>query len=215
MATKKSDRMKKNADMVSARKSNRKAFVAQKTAEKGITPAQARQRFYVQTRMAEMKAKGKTVTPEMRKQLQKKFQSGDVSRRGFAAPKKKTGSSSSVTPKVTSRTDSFGRSGMGATALRSMPSANDREGRGGSKYAKPASRTDSMGRSGFGATASKRSGMAQANPRTAKFVGGVVGGLKSIGSAITPNRANPSRVSQSAAANRAAKAKADAAKKKK
>ena len=217
-----------------ARRTARVAFVDKKVGEKGITRAQARQRYYVQTRIAEMKAKGKTVTPEMRKQLQQKFQSGDVSRRGFAAPKKKTGSSSSVTPKVTSRTDSSGRSGFGATAPRSMPSANEREGRGGfgatrpkaptrnqiegrggPMYGKPASRTDSKGRSGFGATSSKRSGIAQANPRTAKFVGGVVGGLKSIGSAITPNRANPSRVSQSAAANRAAKAKADAAKKKK
>jgi len=138
-----------------ARRSARIAFVDKKVGEKGITRAQARQRNYVQTRIAEMKAKGKTVTPEMRKQLQQKFQSGDVSRRGFAAPKKKTGGSGSSSPvvrKATPRTDSGGRSGFGATAPRSMPSANDREGRGGPKYGKPASRTDSMGRSGFGST---------------------------------------------------------------
>ena len=92
----------KNRDMIASRKENRKAFVAQKTAEKGITAKQARQRFYVQTRMSEMKAKGKTVTPEMRKQLQQKFQSGNVSRKGFAAPKKKVSSSSSSSSSVIS-----------------------------------------------------------------------------------------------------------------
>ncbi len=111
---------------VAKRVSDRKAFVSEKVASKGITPAQARQRFFVQTRMSEMKAKGKTVTPEMRKQLQQKFQSGDVARKGFAAPKKKTGgtssssSSSSTTtkptvtkPTVASRMDSRGNSGFG------------------------------------------------------------------------------------------------------
>lgn len=225
---------KKMKPGVAKRVSDRKAFVDKKVGEKGITRAQARQRFYVQTRMSEMKAKGKTVTPEMRKQLQQKFQSGDVSRRGFAAPKKKTGgsgSSSSVKPKVTSRTDSSGRSGFGATAPRSMPSANDREGRGGPKVVSKGrsatsnmqgirgyGRVDSAGRTGFGATSSKTSGMSGANPRNGaagRTLRGLVGSVKSIGSGITPNRANPSRVSQSAAANRAAKAKADAAKKKK
>jgi hypothetical protein len=223
---------------VAKRVSDRNAFVSEKTGAKGITNKQANQRFFVQTRMAEMKAKGKTVTPEMRKQLQQKFQSGDVARKGFAAPAKKTGGSGSsssavskVTPKVTSRTDSSGRSGMGATAPRSMPSANDREGRGGSRYAtapkgrsatsnmqgiRGYGRVDSKGRTGFGATSQKRqSGLAAANPRTAKLVGGIVGGLKSVGSAINNSRNDPSRVSMSAAANRAAKAKADAAKKKK
>jgi hypothetical protein len=89
--------MKKAKPMVAKRVADRKAFVEKKTAEKGITPAQARQRFFVQTRIAEMKAKGKTVTPEMRKQLQQKFQSGDVARKGFAAPKKKAASSMSST----------------------------------------------------------------------------------------------------------------------
>jgi len=122
---------------VAKRVADRKAFVAAKTAEKGITPAQARQRFYVQTRMSELKAAGKPVDAAKRKELQKKFQSGDVARKGFAAPKKKTGgssSSSSSTPKATAkvaprsatsnmkgvsgfgRTDASGRTGMGATA---------------------------------------------------------------------------------------------------
>ena len=223
---------------VAARNAAREKFVSENKASKGTTTGQARQRFYVQTRMAEMKAKGKTVTPEMRKQLQQKFQSGDVARKGFAAPAKKTGGSGSsssavskVTPKVTSRTDSSGRSGFGATAPRSMSSANDREGRRGPQVVskgRPATsnmqgirgygRVDSGGRTGFGATSSKTSGMAGANPRdgaAGRTLNSVVGAVKSIGSAITPNRANPSRVSQSAAANRAAKAKADAAKKKK
>jgi len=116
---------KKMKPGVAARNTAREKFVSEKKASKGITTDQARQRFFVQTRMSEMKAKGKTVTPEMRKQLQKKFQSGNVSRKGFAAPAKKTGgsgsssSSSVVTTKVTSkvspRTDSSGSSGFGKT----------------------------------------------------------------------------------------------------
>ena len=90
--------MKKQNPAVAKRVADRKAFVADKTASKGITKEQARQRFYVQTRMSEMKAAGKTVSPEMRKQLQQKFQSGNVSRAGFGAPKK--ASSSSVKPAV-------------------------------------------------------------------------------------------------------------------
>ena len=90
--------MKKQNPAVAKRIADRKAFVKDKVASKGITAKQARQRYFVQTRMAEMKAAGKTVTPEMRKQLQQKFQSGDVSRKGFAAPKKKGSGSSSVTP---------------------------------------------------------------------------------------------------------------------
>lgn len=94
---------KKQNPAVAKRISDRKAFVKDKVKSKGITAKQARQRYFVQTRIAEMKAKGKTVTPEMRKQLQQKFQSGNVARKGFAAPKKKSGgaSSSSMVPKVT------------------------------------------------------------------------------------------------------------------
>ena len=61
---------KKQNPAVAKRISDRKAFVKDMVKSKGITAKQARQRYFVQTRIAEMKAKGKTVTPEMRKQLQ-------------------------------------------------------------------------------------------------------------------------------------------------
>jgi hypothetical protein len=93
---------KKQNPAVAKRIADRKAFVKDKVASKGITAKQARQRYFVQTRIAEMKAKGKTVTPEMRKQLQQKFQSGNVARKGFAAPKKKSSGSSSVAPVIPS-----------------------------------------------------------------------------------------------------------------
>jgi hypothetical protein len=85
--------MKKKNPAVAKRVADRKAFVKDKVASKGLDKKEARKRFYVQTRVSEMKAKGKTVTPEMRKELRKKFESGNVSRAGFAAPKKKSGSS--------------------------------------------------------------------------------------------------------------------------
>jgi hypothetical protein len=85
--------MKKKNPAVAKRVADRKAFVKDKAASKGLDKKEARKRFYVQTRVSEMKAKGKTVTPEMRKDLRKKFESGNVSRAGFAAPKKKSGSS--------------------------------------------------------------------------------------------------------------------------
>jgi hypothetical protein len=90
---------KKQNPAVAKRVAERKAFVKDKVASKGVTANQARQRFYVQSRMAELKAAGKPVTAETRKKLQQKFQSGDVSRKGFAAPKKKT-STTSTTKKV-------------------------------------------------------------------------------------------------------------------
>ena len=83
---------KKKNPAVEKRISDRKAFVKDKVSSKGIDAKQARQRFYVQTRLAELKAAGKPVGSEVRKALQKKFQSGDVSRKGFAPPKKKSGS---------------------------------------------------------------------------------------------------------------------------
>jgi hypothetical protein len=94
---------KKQNPAVAKRVAERKAFVKDKVASKGVTAKQARQRFYVQSRMAELKAAGKPVTAETRKKLQQKFQSGDVSRKGFAAPKKKTGTTgkTGTTEKVT------------------------------------------------------------------------------------------------------------------
>ena len=48
-----------------------------------IPKAQARQQFFVQTRAAELQAKGVEVTKEKRAQLRQKFQSGQVQRSGF------------------------------------------------------------------------------------------------------------------------------------
>jgi len=57
------------------------------------------QKFYVKTRMAEGAKSGKTLNA---KDLRKKFQSGDVARKGFAAPKK---AKSKVSPKSEIRTN--------------------------------------------------------------------------------------------------------------
>lgn len=59
----------------------KKAVAAGKT--KGLDDKESSKRFYVQTRVAELKKAGKPVTAEKRKQLREKFNSGDVSRRGF------------------------------------------------------------------------------------------------------------------------------------
>ena len=99
--------MKKAKPMVAKRVADRKAFV-EKTAGMASTPRSkqaARQKFFVQTRVKEMEAKGKTVDAAKRKELRQKVQSGNVSRAGFGAPKKKaassTSSTSSTAPKVT------------------------------------------------------------------------------------------------------------------
>jgi hypothetical protein len=131
--------MKKAKPMVAKRRADRKAFV-EKTAGMASTPKSkqaARQKFFVQTRIKEMEAKGQTVDAAKRKELRQKFQSGNVSRSGFGAPKKKAASSNSSTsstpssvdtskgkykmtpPKMTPRTDArgstgFGKRGMGA-----------------------------------------------------------------------------------------------------
>ena len=144
-------RSKKLKPGVAKRVSDRKAFVDKKVGEKGITRAQARQRFYVQTRMAEMKAKGKTVTPEMRKKLQQKFQSGDVARKGFAAPKKKTGGSSS----------SSSSSSSSAVTSKATTKVAPRSATSNMKPIAGWGRTDSSGRTGMGATASPKSAASQ------------------------------------------------------
>lgn len=100
---------KKNNPAVAKRISDRKAFVKDKVSSKGINAKQARQRFYVQTRLAELKAAGKPVGPEVRKALQKKFQSGNVSRKGFAPPKRKSGSKK--TPAIPMGPDQKGTGG--------------------------------------------------------------------------------------------------------
>ena len=48
-----------------------------------IPKARARQQFFVQSRAAELQAKGIEVTKEKRAQLRQKFQSGQVQRSGF------------------------------------------------------------------------------------------------------------------------------------
>lgn len=68
---------KKNVEQ---RIAERKAFVQSRP---NLTPAEARKRFYVQTRAAELEAQGKTVD---RKALRQKFESGRVTREGFYTP---------------------------------------------------------------------------------------------------------------------------------
>ena len=80
-----------------ARIAGRKEAVKSGTS-KGLSAKEARKRYYVRTRAAELQKKtGEPISAEKRKQLREKFNSGDVSRRGFAAPKKKSASSSSST----------------------------------------------------------------------------------------------------------------------
>lgn len=51
--------------------------------KQGIKAGEARKRFYVQTRSAELAAKGVKVDKAKRQELRKKFAAGDVSRAGF------------------------------------------------------------------------------------------------------------------------------------
>ena len=67
-------------------KPNSKAKIAARKQAREASGMSA-QKFYVKTRMAEAAKSGKTLSA---KDLRKKFQSGDVSRKGFGA-KKKTG----------------------------------------------------------------------------------------------------------------------------
>ena len=78
------------------------------------------QKFYVKTRMAEAAKSGKTLD---RAALRQKFQSGDVARKGFGAPKKKTGgsSSSSTGSSSSSKTSSSYTPGMGGSRTTKAP----------------------------------------------------------------------------------------------
>jgi hypothetical protein len=69
-----------NPNKVAQRKAERVAFVQ---ANPNLAPEVARQRFYVQTRAAELQAAGKDVD---RAALREKFQSGGVTREGFYTP---------------------------------------------------------------------------------------------------------------------------------
>ena len=77
-------------------KPNSKKKIAERKAAREASGMSA-QKFYVKTRMAEAAKSGKTLNA---KDLRKKFQSGDVARKGFGAPKKKTGTTSTVAAKV-------------------------------------------------------------------------------------------------------------------
>jgi len=67
---------------------SKEKIAARKAARKAS--GMSAQKFYVTTRLAEAAKSGKKLD---RAALRKKFQSGDVARKGFAAPKKKTGGS--------------------------------------------------------------------------------------------------------------------------
>ena len=96
-------------------------------ANPNLDPAEARQRFFVQTRAAELTSKGVEVTKEKRAQLRQKFQSGDVQRQGFYTPgdiariaARNTGGDGSqdiTKPPVTPRSTGANR----AAGARSMP----------------------------------------------------------------------------------------------
>jgi hypothetical protein len=129
--------MKKANPMVAKRIADRKAFVAKQTsmpsrpgadgadssmASNAAAKKAARQKFFVQTRVKEMEAKGKTVDAAKRKELRQKFQSGNVSRAGFGAPKKKAASSmssTSSTGKATPAMPAKGKPGYSAANISS------------------------------------------------------------------------------------------------
>ena len=91
---------------------NTKAKVtARKTARK--ESGMSAQKFYVKTRMAEAAKGGKTVNA---KDLRKKFQSGEVTRKGFGAPKKSTGGTGS---------SSTGSSSKGSSSTGSSSTVKD------------------------------------------------------------------------------------------
>ena len=106
-----------------ARIAGRKQAVKAGTA-KGQSAKESRKRYYVQTRVAELEKAGKPVSAEKRKQLREKFNSGNVSRKGFAAPKKKVSSSSSSSS---------------SSPLMSAPSSSSSKGRSATSNMKGAS----------------------------------------------------------------------------
>jgi hypothetical protein len=86
---------------VKARVAARKQAVGEMK-KKGVKAGEARKRFYVQTRSAELAAKGVKVDKAKRQELRKKYAAGDVSRAGFykKGEKGKMGSSKSGTSKT-------------------------------------------------------------------------------------------------------------------
>ena len=112
-------------EKIAARRAARKAFVESKP---GMDKKEARKRFFVQTRMAEAAKSGKTLD---RAALRKQFQSGDVARKGFGAPKKKMGGSSSSS----TGSSSTGSSSTGSSSS-SKTSSSYTPGMGGSRTTK-------------------------------------------------------------------------------
>ena len=72
--------------MASTLEQERKKFVSEQVA-KGMSRSEALKRFYVQTRVKELTAAGKPVTPEVRARLRQNWDSGNVKRSEFGAPK--------------------------------------------------------------------------------------------------------------------------------
>ena len=96
---------------------NSKKKIAERKAAREASGMSA-QKFYVKTRMAEAAKSGKTLNA---KDLRKKFQSGDVARKGFGAPKKQTGTvtatvkSAQYTPPRTVKPQDRGRGSRGSS----------------------------------------------------------------------------------------------------
>ena len=168
-------------------------------AAKGLSGKESRKRYYVQTRVAELEKAGKPVSAEKRKQLRQKFNSGNISRKGFAAPKKKTGSSNSSSDSTATVTPTP------SVSVRRMSGANAAAGSRASAPSRDTSRNRMEGRGAYGPKGKTTGVVVGGHPRGAagRTIKKVLGGLGSMNG----NRANPSRVSQSAARNRAAKAK--------
>ena len=137
---------------------------------KGLSPYEARKRYYVRTRVGELEKSGKPVSAEKRKQLREKFNSGNISRKGFAAPKKKTGSSSGSSGSSSgSSGSSSGSSGSTIITQSGGRSARDNM-KGASGYKAGSTKVSSKQ---FGPQLSNVSKVAKK-----KNSGGVVGNLK-------------------------------------
>jgi len=137
---------------IAGRKEAVKAGVA-----KGLTAKESRKRYYVRTRVGELEKAGKPVSAEKRKQLREKFNSGDVSRRGFAAPKKQVKAielPQTTSPVSKSRPPSGGRGGrtstMPGSSSSSSSSASTKKGRSGGGKVYDFARNELLGVDDFG-----------------------------------------------------------------
>ena len=145
-------------------------------AAKGLSGKESRKRYYVRTRVAELEKAGKPVSAEKRKQLREKFNSGNISRKGFAAPKKKTGGSGSSGSSSGSSGSSSGSSGSssgssGSTIITQSGGRSARDNmKGASGYKAGSTKASSKQ---FGPQLSNVSKVAKK-----KNSGGVVGNLK-------------------------------------